>query len=71
MNAISYSERRGDQRINVQQTKNRFSSKYTNDNLYGLCVRGFGNFSFRLGETLMMGRIPILIDTECILPFDR
>ncbi len=38
-------------------------------NLYGLCVRGGGNFSFRLGETLMMGRIPILIDTECILPF--
>ena len=39
------------------------------NNLYGLCVRGGGNFSFRLGEVFMMGRIPILIDTDCILPF--
>jgi hypothetical protein len=43
--------------------------KNIRNNLYGLCVRGGGNFSFRLGEVLMMGRIPILIDTDCILPF--
>jgi len=34
-----------------------------------LCVRGSGNFSVRLYETLMMGRIPIFIDTNCLLPF--
>lgn len=39
------------------------------ENLYSLCVRGGGNFSFRLGETFMMGRIPVLIDTDCIFPF--
>jgi hypothetical protein len=39
------------------------------NNLYGVCVRGAGNFSYRLGEVLMMGRIPIIIDTNCILPF--
>jgi hypothetical protein len=38
-------------------------------NLYTLCVRGAGNFSFRLAETFMMRRIPVLIDTKCILPF--
>ena len=43
--------------------------KNIKNNLYALCVRGGGNFSFRLGEVLMMGRIPILIDTDCILPF--
>jgi hypothetical protein len=43
--------------------------KNIKNSLYGLCVRGGGNFSFRLGEVLMMGRIPILIDTDCILPF--
>jgi hypothetical protein len=43
--------------------------KSLKSNLYCLCVRGDGNFSFRLGETFMMGRIPILIDTDCILPF--
>jgi hypothetical protein len=54
------------------QSGNDFSTKFyknIKNNLYGLCVRGGGNFSFRLGEVLMMGRIPILIDTDCILPF--
>ncbi|MBI87307.1 MAG: hypothetical protein CMG63_04420 [Candidatus Marinimicrobia bacterium] len=36
---------------------------------YVVCLRGTGNFSIRLYETLMMGRIPIFIDTDCILPF--
>ncbi len=35
---------------------------------YVLCVRGGGNFSIRLYETLMMGRIPIFVNTDCILP---
>ena len=43
--------------------------KNLNNNLYCLCSRGEGNYSYRLGETLMMGRIPILLDTDCILPF--
>lgn len=38
-------------------------------NLYTFCLRGSGNFSVRLYETLMMGRIPILIDTDVRLPF--
>src|SRR5690606_13392714 len=37
---------------------------------YVLCVRGGGNFSVRLYETLMMGRIPVLINTDCLLPFE-
>jgi hypothetical protein len=36
---------------------------------YTLCVRGSGNFSVRLYETLAMGRIPILVDTDCLLPY--
>ena len=35
---------------------------------YVLCVRGGGNFSIRLYETLMMGRIPIFVNTDCLLP---
>lgn len=38
-------------------------------NLYGLCLRGVTNASYRLYELFMMGRIPVLIDTDCILPF--
>lgn len=38
---------------------------------YVVCVRGLGNFSKRLYETLAMGRIPIFINTDCFLPFDN
>ncbi|SDS84594.1 exostosin domain-containing protein [Winogradskyella sediminis] len=36
---------------------------------YVVCVRGAGNFSVRLYETLAMGRIPVFVNTDCILPF--
>lgn len=38
---------------------------------YILCVRGAGNFSVRLYETLMMGKIPIFVNTDCLLPFEH
>ena len=38
---------------------------------YTLCVRGGGNFSKRFYETLAMGRIPVLVDTDCLLPFEE
>lgn len=37
---------------------------------YVLCVRGAGNFSVRFYETLLMGRIPIFVNTDCLLPFE-
>lgn len=37
---------------------------------YILCVRGAGNFSYRLYETLCCGRIPVFVDTDCVLPYD-
>lgn len=37
---------------------------------YVLCARGAGNFSYRLYETLSMGRIPVFINTDCALPYD-
>ena len=38
---------------------------------YVICLRGGGNFSIRFYETLLMGRIPIFINTDCILPLDN
>lgn len=35
---------------------------------YQLCIRGAGNFSHRFYETLMYGRIPVIIDTDIPLP---
>jgi hypothetical protein len=40
------------------------------NNPYTLCLRGGGNFSVRFYETLAMGRIPVLIDTDIRLPLD-
>ena len=36
---------------------------------YTLCVRGGGNFSLRFYEALALGRIPVLIDTDCLVPY--
>mgnify|MGYP006432819635 CR=1 FL=1 len=35
---------------------------------YIVCVRGGGNFSVRFYETLAMGRIPVFVNTDCLLP---
>lgn len=37
---------------------------------YIFCSRGAGNFSFRFYETLCCGRIPVFLDTDCVLPYD-
>ncbi len=37
-------------------------------NLYTFCMRGVGNFSVRFYETLAVGRIPVLLNTDCRLP---
>jgi hypothetical protein len=40
------------------------------DSDYTVCMRGGGNFSVRFYETLCLGRIPIFVDTDCVLPWD-
>lgn len=44
--------------------------KNIRDNAYTFCMRGTGNFSVRFYEALAMGRIPVLLDTDCLLPFE-
>lgn len=41
------------------------------NNAYTFCSRGVGNFSVRFYETLAMGRIPILLNTDCKLPLEN
>lgn len=47
-------------------TQEYFDNMYANG--YTFCFRGGGNFSVRFYETLAMGRIPILVNTDCRLP---
>ena len=37
---------------------------------YVLVTRGAGNFSYRFYEVLSCGKIPVFIDTDCVLPFE-
>lgn len=37
---------------------------------YTLCVRGAGNYSIRFYEVLSAGRIPLFVNSHCVLPFD-
>lgn len=37
-------------------------------NTYIVCPRGTENFSYRMYEALSFGRVPVLIDTDMVLP---
>ncbi len=52
-----------------QRTREQYAQNIV-DSPYSLAVRGAGNFSYRLYEILSCGRIPLFINTDCILPFD-
>lgn len=57
-----------------EQDKDKTAQEYFQniyDNGYTFCFRGGGNFSVRFYETLAMGRIPILINTDCRLPLSN
>lgn len=37
---------------------------------YALCARGLANCSIRFYEAISLGRIPVFINTHCVLPYD-
>lgn len=52
-----------------QSTREFYDNIYQNP--YTFCMRGIGNFSVRFYETLAVGRIPVLLNTDCLLPLDK
>jgi len=52
------------ERVRADYIANILASDYT------LCVRGAGNFSYRFYEVLSAGRIPLFVNTKCVLPFE-
>jgi len=63
--------RAGLQIIETQkETTQQFYDNLFN-NAYTFCIRGVGNFSVRFYETLAVGRIPILLNTDCRLPLSN
>ncbi len=57
----------GNTDVSKEQTTVEFFENIQN-NIYTFCLRGNGNFSVRFYETLIMGRIPVLVDTDVRLP---
>lgn len=43
-------------------------ARHMGDVTYVLCPRGAENYSYRLYEALRFGRVPILVDTDMVLP---
>ncbi|GAA3621381.1 hypothetical protein [Flavivirga jejuensis] len=56
--------------IEKQKTTETFYQNIVK-NPYTFCIRGAGNFSVRFYETLAVGRIPVLINTDCQLPLSN
>ena len=54
---------------NINARKEYVNNIISND--YTFCYRGTANYSLRLYETLCLGRIPLFIDTQCVLPLER
>ncbi len=54
-------------KIHDADLRREYISNITNSDLV-LCCRGAGNFSYRLYESLSLGRIPIIVDTDLPLP---
>ena len=54
--------------VTLRRARSRFAANVLGSD-YTLCARGAGNFSTRFYEALSAGRIPLLIDTRCVLPF--
>ncbi len=56
---------KGDTETNRREfVDNIFNSDYV------LCVKGDGNFSVRFYEALSLGRIPLFVDTDAVLPLE-
>ncbi|MGI4022337.1 MAG: exostosin domain-containing protein [Janthinobacterium lividum] len=57
----------------IKELNDSFRETYVKnivDSDYTLCVRGYGNNSIRFFEALSCGRIPVFLNTDCVLPFD-
>jgi hypothetical protein len=56
--------------VNKMKGREKFFNNLQN-NIFILCPRGCGNFSYRFYETMCFGRIPVFINTDCVLPFEN
>lgn len=54
----------------VKSIKQEFFDN-VNQSDYSLALRGMGNFSHRFYEILCCGKIPLFVNTDCVMPFEK
>lgn len=65
----SYSRNKSTIELAPEEAREQFVDNLRESD-FGLAVKGDGNFSVRFFEILSMGRLPVLIDTDCPLPLE-
>jgi hypothetical protein len=55
---------------NDEQLKNDYKNNLINSH-FTICNRGRGNFAIRFYQALSLGRIPVLIDSDMVFPFEE
>lgn len=62
-----YAGRRDTIAMDPDQARREYRANLLSSDL-ALAIRGDGNFSYRFYEALSVGRVPLLVDTSCVLP---
>lgn len=65
----SYSGHSATIKIDPQQARKEYIENMLHSD-YALIIKGDGNYSYRFYEALSLGRIPVLLDTDCVLPLE-
>lgn len=65
----SYSGHSSTIKMDPEQARKEYIDNLINSD-YALVVKGDGNYSYRFYEALSLGRIPVLLDTDCVLPLE-
>ena len=58
----------GGRGLTKQKALEEFNINLEN-NLFAFCIRGVGNYSWRFFQILMMGRIPVFVNTNTVIPY--
>lgn len=65
----SFSGNEKTRKLSMENARVEYVENILNSDL-SLAIKGDGNFSIRFYEILSLGRIPVLLDTNCILPLE-
>jgi hypothetical protein len=66
----SYSGHAETIRMDPKQAREEYIRNLRDADL-ALSIKGGGNYSLRFFEALSLGRVPLLLDTECVLPLEK